>query len=71
MEKRSENFGRVQAGSLDEVVDRDGFFGAEQYVDFGGEEFREAFIRAARTGVGSSSITSSALRKSFAPCWMS
>src|SRR5580704_6122513 len=38
IEKRSENLGRVQAGSLDDVVDVHGFVGAEEFVElfFGG-----------------------------------
>jgi hypothetical protein len=38
IEKRSENLGRVQAGSLDDVVDVHGFVGTEEFVElfFGG-----------------------------------
>src|SRR5580658_1824464 len=33
VKKRSENFGRVQAGTLDDVVDVGGFVGAEKVVE--------------------------------------
>jgi hypothetical protein len=33
IKKRSENLGRVQAGSFDDVVNVFGFLGAEEFVD--------------------------------------
>src|SRR5580658_281431 len=33
IEKRSENFGRVQAGTFDKVVDVRGFVGTEEFVE--------------------------------------
>jgi hypothetical protein len=82
VEKRSQNLRSVQAGVFHEFVNMPGFFSGEQLVEpffrcaqrCGGEKvtlFRFGtfgLTSAARTGVGSSSITSSAFTTNFAPC---